>query len=267
MDSWRLRDHARYGRDFILDILFPISCLGCSKPDVWLCPKCFRSLPISSRHSCPQCGQANKNSTYCSKCSNNFYLNGIWVASDYNNPLLANTIKKFKYNFIKDLRRPLALLLALYLRQILNQFRLTNQNLTGGKIWKKFSRLDSCPKLILNFSETLVINVPLHKKRFQWRGFNQAKLLTDSLSQRFFLGQNSDNLIRKKHTKAQAKLNKQERQSNVLDSFAWTGHNLDGRHILLIDDVASTGSTLNECAKALKKNNAGEVWGLVVARG
>ncbi len=267
MNSWRLHDHVLNARDFILDLLFPISCLGCSRPDIWLCSKCFKSLPISSDHSCPSCGQVNKNSAYCPKCSKKFYLNGVWVASDYNNPLLASTIKKFKYSFIKDLRRPLSLLLALYLRQVLNQFRLTNNNLTGGKVWKKISRLNVAPALILNFPKTLIINVPLHKKRLRWRSFNQAELLADSISKRFSLKQNKYDLKRVKHTKAQAKLNKQERQNNLSNSFAWDGDNLFGRHILLIDDVASTGSTLNECARVLKDNGAGEVWGLVVARG
>lgn len=257
----------RYWRDFILDLLFPISCLGCSRPDVWLCPRCFKSLTINTKHVCPKCQKSNQSSTYCSKCSSNFYLNGIWVASDYNNPLLASTIKKFKYSFIKDLRRPLALLLALYLRQVINQFRLTNSNLTGGKIWQKFSRLDDAPALILNFPKTLIIYVPLHKKRLRWRSFNQAELLADSISKRFSLEQNKHDLKRIRHTKAQAKLNKQERQNNLSNSFAWNGNDLLGRHILLIDDVASTGSTLNECARVLKENGAGEIWGLVVARG
>jgi len=267
MDSWRLHDHVLNARDFILDLLFPISCLGCSRPDSWLCPKCLKSLTINSRHCCPQCQKSNRSSAYCPKCSHDFYLNGIWVASDYNNPLLASIIKKFKYSFIKDLRRPLSLLLALYLRQILNQFRLSNQNLTNGKIWKKFSRLSVAPELILNFPETLIVNVPLHKKRLRWRSFNQAELLADSISKRFSLEQNKHSLKRIRHTKAQAKLNKQERQSNLRKSFVWNGNNLGGRHILLIDDVASTGSTLNECYRVLKNNGAGEIWGLVVARG
>lgn len=267
MNSWRLHGHVLNARDFILDLLFPIHCLGCSKPDIWLCAKCLRSLTINSEHNCPKCQKSNRSSAYCPKCSHDFYLNGIWVASDYNNPLLASIIKKFKYSLIKDLRRPLALLLALYLQQVINQFRLSNQNLTGGKIWQKFSRLGDAPALILNFPDTLIINVPLHKKRLRWRSFNQAELLADFVSEHFSLEQNKNNLKRIRHTKAQAKLNKQERQSNLSNSFAWTGSNLSGRHILLIDDVASTGSTLNECARVLKNNGAGEIWGLVVARG
>ena len=74
-------------------------------------------------------------------------------------------------------------------------------------------------------------------------------------------------LIRIKHKKPQAKLDEAQRQENIKNCFAWVGKKLTGQPIILIDDVTTTGSTLNECAKILKQNGAGEVWGLVVAKG
>jgi predicted amidophosphoribosyltransferase len=74
-------------------------------------------------------------------------------------------------------------------------------------------------------------------------------------------------LVRIKNTKPQVKLTAAERKTNVKDCFEWLGGNLNNKNIILIDDVTTTGSTLNECAKALKNAGAGEVWGLAVANG
>jgi predicted amidophosphoribosyltransferase len=70
-----------------------------------------------------------------------------------------------------------------------------------------------------------------------------------------------------KHKKPQAKLNETERRENIKDCFVFEGENLAGRNILLVDDIATTGATLSEAARVLKENGAGQVWGLVVAKG
>ena len=108
--------------------------------------------------------------------------------------------------------------------------------------------------------------MPLHKKRQRLRGFNQSEQLARAISKNFNLEINH-NLIRIKHKKAQAKLHEKNRWENIKNCFSYQGKNLNNKNILLIDDVATTGATLNECAKVLKENNAKEVWGLVVAKG
>jgi predicted amidophosphoribosyltransferase len=70
-----------------------------------------------------------------------------------------------------------------------------------------------------------------------------------------------------KNTSAQAKLEKEKRINNLTGSFKWQGPNLNGQKILIIDDVCTTVSTLNEIATELKKHQAGEIWGLVLAKG
>jgi len=109
--------------------------------------------------------------------------------------------------------------------------------------------------------------VPLSKKRLKWRGFNQAEIIANILADNFKLEIDAKNLKRIKNTKPQAKLNERERRNNLADCFSWLGDKLNGRNIILVDDVATTGSTLNECAKVLKQAGASEVWGLVVANG
>jgi len=129
--------------------------------------------------------------------------------------------------------------------------------------------LDLFDKKLLynNFSQSLIMPVPLHKKRLRWRGFNQSELLAKGIKKYFNLDLRLDELIRTKHKKPQTKLSGRKRKENVKGCFFWKGDWLDGKNIILVDDVITTGSTLNECAKVLKENGAGEVWGLVVARG
>lgn len=115
-------------------------------------------------------------------------------------------------------------------------------------------------------TDTTLIPIPLSKKRLRWRGFNQAELLARELAAAFAYPLNQD-LKRIKHAWPQADLNGAERLNNIADSFAWTGTSLGGRTIILIDDVATTGATLNEAARILKTAGAGAIYGLVLAKG
>lgn len=105
--------------------------------------------------------------------------------------------------------------------------------------------------------ETIIMPVPLHKKRLQKRGFNQALLLARALSKQFSLRLDYSTLKRIRHTAPQVDLGGKERQENVKKAFEIKGSlNLKSQKILLIDDVYTTGSTITECAKILKKAGA-----------
>ena len=108
--------------------------------------------------------------------------------------------------------------------------------------------------------------VPLSKKRLRWRGFNQAELLAEKVAENYGLAMDAANLIRVKHKKPQAKLDEVHRLENIKDCFAWQGSNLNKKNIILIDDVVTTGATLNECAIVLHAAGAAEVWCLVVPK-
>jgi ComF family protein len=260
-----IKNYAFYLRNFLFDLFFPLECIGCQAPDTWLCPKCFRALPINNRSYCPACSKKNQHSNYCQKCSSDYWLDGIWTASDYNNAVIAELIKKYKYNFAKNLNTLLGQLLIIYFTQLLESyhFRLGSDENIDINISKQIST----PLPILWLSNTIVVSVPLHKKRLQWRGFNQAELIANIFCRHFGLKLKSSLLIRKRYTKPQMRLKKEKRLKNLLSAFAYNGENLKHRPVILIDDVATTGSTLNECAKVLKQNGASEVWGLVVAHG
>jgi ComF family protein len=111
------------------------------------------------------------------------------------------------------------------------------------------------------------VPVPLHQKRLRERGYNQSRLLAQELGKLTKLPLVADCLIRERHAPPQARTaNVAERRSNVANAFSCRDDRLRNKRILLIDDVATSGATLDACARALKEAGAISVWGLVLAR-
>jgi competence protein ComFC len=209
-------------KNFFLDLLFPISCLGCNCPSVWLCNDCFKTIRV---YRLSITGNQSGN------------LDGLWLAADYRQPLLQKLLHSYKYHFIFDLAQPLSNLLINFL--------------------KPHHR-----SLAVNW----VIPVPLAYKRRLWRGFNQAEFLAQSVSTTFDWPFNSDLLIRQRSTRPQVGLTAVERQHNLAGAFTVKNQSaIKGKTILLVDDVFTTGATLNECSQVLRAAGAGRVYGLVVA--
>lgn len=166
-------------------------------------------------------------------------LDKIFLAGDYEDKILHRLIIKYKYNFLKPLGKILARFLIIFWN-----FQSLNHN-------------------DFNF---LIIPIPLSKKRLRWRGFNQAEIIAAEFSNYFGYELNLD-LKREKHTPPQATLKENERLKNIKSAFTWRGENLNGRTVILIDDVITTGATLNEAALVLKMAGAHEVCALVLAKG
>lgn len=100
-----------------------------------------------------------------------------------------------------------------------------------------------------------LIPVPLFSKRLRRRGFNQSEAICQGLSDSMGVPVRSDLLLRIRHTDTQTKLNKAQRQTNLKDAFSVPHpEQLKGKHILLVDDVLTTGSTIQECIRELRKN-------------
>lgn len=214
-------------KSFILNILFPIECLGCQSEGSWLCEKCFRRLKFNDRK-------------YTLQTPN---LKEIFIAGDYDDKILADLIKKFKFNFIDNI----ALILGRYL----------------SLFWQGI--IFSQPELKAT-ENILLIPLPLSKKREHWRGFNQAELIAKSFNAANSYQINL-NLKKIKDTKTQSSLGELGRGKNIKDCFFWVGDNLTGQTIILIDDIVTTGATMNEAAKILKEAGAGNIYGLVIAKG
>lgn len=235
-------------KDFILDLLFPIECLGCGKEKVWLCEDCLEKISLNKSFRCPVCQNFTKLGETCSGCQDKTNLNGVFVAGSYKDELLQKSIRCFKYNYISDLAKPLGGILVRFLTKI------------------KTSGFFIVPNVLINYKNSLIVPVPLHKKRLRSRGFNQAELLAIEVSDYLEL-KIIFPLERKYFTKPQVNLTKKYRQENIKGVFSCSDKEaIKDKKIILIDDVVTTASTLNECAKQLKLAGAREVWGLVLAR-
>ncbi|MDH4330380.1 MAG: ComF family protein [Candidatus Moranbacteria bacterium] len=232
-------------KKFFLDTLFPVSCISCGKNDVWLCRDCIKTIKLNHKQLCPICEKLQSiNGETCHKCQGKNSLDGLLVCTDYReNKILKKAIHLYKYRFVKDIFKPL------------------------GKIMHKKLAYSSLP------IPDIIIPVPLHSKRLRWRGFNQCELLARYISMHLTPGMEiplyCDVLLRKKHTNPQMSIkNYQERKANLQNAFEVSKNNqiLKGKNILLVDDISTTGSTLFECAKTLKKRNAKKVFAIVLAR-
>lgn len=244
-------------RLFFLDLIFPVECLGCGIEGEWLCGKCFAEIKLKPSQYCLHCKKENDFGRFCRSCGVIYSLDGVWIVALYDEFIISRAIKSLKYHFVKDLADILSRLLILFIGNLLKQ----------GADMKKIKQAENLPQVILNFNDNLVIPVSLSRKRLRWRGFNQAELLARKIAENYGLDMDSENLIRVKHKRPQAKLDEIHRMENIKQCFVWRGENLNKKNIILVDDVVTTGATLNECAKVLKENGAGEIWGLVAAKG
>ncbi|MGC9048762.1 MAG: ComF family protein [Patescibacteria group bacterium] len=227
-------------KNFILDLIFPIKCLNCGKEGNYLCPDCLKSIPLTDKFICPGCRRPSKNGATCQECQNKIYLDGLIFALDYKNHLVKKAIIKSKYNFIKNLIYSLA---------------------------KPLTKLINNTELYKTLNPDLVIPIPLHKRRLLYRGFNQSEILAKILCQKFSWPLTNNILKRIKSTRSQTNLSSQKRWENIKDAFRVTDSKLiKNKNVVLIDDVFTTGATLEEAAKTLKKAGAKTVWAITLAK-
>ncbi|OGF26019.1 hypothetical protein A2331_02190 [Candidatus Falkowbacteria bacterium RIFOXYB2_FULL_34_18] len=231
----------------LLDFIFPIECVGCQKEGEWLCEPCFEKLSFYKNQYCPICKQEGLMGKFCPNCKPFYEIDRIFIAGNYKNIVIADLIKKLKFYSVKNIANILGEYLYVFIKKEIKIFDKNNH-----------------PSFPLK--KTLIVPVPLSHKRYNFRTFNQSEEIAKFLAKKCKLP-TSNNLIKIKHTKPQTKLKRENRLKNIKNCFKWEGENLNKKNILLIDDVVTTGSTLNECARELKKHGAGKIWGLVVAKG
>ncbi len=219
-----------------LDLLFPQYCVGCGKEGSFICYSCCRSLSRITPPLCPRCGKPQPGGVLCSGCiSWSTEIDGTRSPFRFEG-VMRQAIHQLKYQNLRALVVPLAKLLQDYLT--------TNP----------------VPAEIL-------VPVPLHQKRLRERGYNQSNLLARKLGKLVNLPVVDDCLIRQRHTPPQARTaTVEERRNNISNAFACRDQRLQNKQVLLIDDVSTSGATLDACATALKASGAYSVWGLVMAR-
>lgn len=115
-------------------------------------------------------------------------------------------------------------------------------------------------------SADFVVPVPLHRSKRRQRGFNQSEVIAGRLSERLEMQLGCGLVIRRKKTRTQTGLSREERRENVRNAFEFRGKgDLRGRRVLLVDDVLTTGATMSECARTLRSAGAEQVWGVTLA--
>ncbi len=219
-----------------LDLLFPQHCVGCGKEGEFLCYSCRQSLPRITPPLCPRCGRPQPSGILCPSCvSWSAKIDGIRSPFRFDGAM-REAIHQLKYRNLRAL--------AVSLAKLLHDYLITDP-----------------------MSAEVLVPVPLHQKRLRERGYNQSSLLARQLGKLADLPIVDDCLIRQRHATPQARTaTVEERQSNVTDAFACRDHRLRDKQVLLIDDVSTSGATLDACAAALKASGATSVWGLVMAR-
>ncbi len=232
-------------KKFLLDILFPQFCLGCRKEGSLVCQDCLSIIEVLEYDFCPFCKKPRRVFNE-GKCSNHrkMKLNGLFAAVSYKDKMANLLIKKFKYEpFLKTLSEPLSSL-------IIAHFILTQNNIFQQKK-----------------TDSFFIPVPISSRRKRWRGYNQSEEIAKILSIFYQIPLSLKNFIKTHGTEPQVELSLEERQTNLKDVFKIKNPGeFQGKTIFLVDDVFTSGATMEECARTLKEIGAKQVWGIAVAR-
>lgn len=220
----------------IKNVLFPNLCLNCMNyteiEKIDLCEKCFKKLENTNVYEIVE------------KLNKNFWLISI---SNYKNLMIRNLIHILKY-----------------------KNKTSSINILNILITKRIKKNN------INFKDWIIIPIPIHKRKERVRGFNQSKLIAKELQKIIIKNKGLDkspiistnNLIRTKNTKSQVKLeNIEERRRNIKNSFKVINYEtIKNKNIILVDDVFTTGSTMKEAVKILRKNGANKILGFVIAK-
>jgi ComF family protein len=144
-------------------------------------------------------------------------------------------------------------------RSVIHAFKYNGQHTLAGTLAAQFPTIPHLPP------DAIVAPVPLHPNRRRWRGYDQAALLAEALAERLGLTFTIDALARVRDTRPQVGLNKTERQRNVEGAFRADSRLVEGRPVVLVDDVFTTGATLAAGAAALHKAGAAKIWAVALA--
>jgi ComF family protein len=217
-----------------LDLLFPPRCLGCGRRGRWLCPACESSLPRIPSARCRRCATPLVGVSICARCWQDPPKFEAVTTAFLFDGVVREAIHRLKYQRARHLAEPLV-----------------------GAFLRSVDRLPDAD---------VIVPVPLHPLRLAERGYNQADLLSGRLAEHLSLPIDRMSLTRTRDTPAQVAVVPGERWNNVRGAFAAPPASYVGSRVLLVDDVATTASTLRAAASAAVQAGARKVEALVVAR-
>ncbi len=219
----------------LLDLLFPPRCASCGRPGAWFCRACLAQVDWLRPPLCLHCGEPLAPGDRCPRRRQHLpLLDGLRSAA-WHTGALRVAIHRLKYRGQRILAGPLGAILT--------------------EAWRR-----------LPPPADLLVPVPLHPRRLRERGFNQATLLAQRLSGETSIPVEGHWLQRVRHTQPQVELSASERLANVEGAFVYHGPSLAGRAVCLIDDLCTTGATLQACGAALHSAGARSVWAYTLAR-
>ncbi|MDD4004647.1 MAG: ComF family protein [Elusimicrobiaceae bacterium] len=232
-------------KTLVLHILLPHTCAHCGADlpfgkTALLCRACQAKLLPVSYPLCLRCGlplpDGGAHCRHCLGVKADGYKCRIIRSALHLTPELKSAVHSFKYRYKPGM--------AAYLAQYMQLAYLRHPELHGADA---------------------LVPVPMHEKRLAERGFNQSAALAQELARAVKIPVADALLSKTSPTAQQAKLNRGQRQKNLLNSFA-AAPGAKGLEVLLIDDICTTGATLEECARALRRAGAGRVRALTLAR-
>lgn len=224
----------------VLDFIFPKKCISCARGRRYICLLCIEKVRISKK-SCIVCGQTSIDGVTHKRCKGPLGLDGAVSVWRYEK-VARQAVIKLKYKFVSDIASELAYYIDSYLKDIY-----------------------ALPK------SAILTPVPLHKSRKNWRGFNQTYVVGKILAKKRDWELIDDIVIRRIKTKPQTELKGKERVENVRGVFSINPNikltnKLINRSFIIFDDVWTTGTTLKEVCKVLKRNGVKNVWALTIAK-
>ncbi len=216
-----------------LDLIFPPACGGCGKVGSHWCIECQQRVQILNGTVCEVCGLPQDTDGICNTCrAERPHFRALRAWTVFEDPV-RKALHKLKYYRNFSLGDALAAQIADFAKG-------------------------------LNWHADMLLPIPLGRQRMKERGYNQSAMIAEPLAMALNIEFAPQALVRRKETRSQVGLSKQERHKNMLGAFQAAG--VSGKTILVLDDVSTTGSTLSSSAEALLSAGAKDVYALTVAR-
>lgn len=226
-------------KEWLLDLVFPKFCAHCGAEGSFLCPSCRQELRFQAP-SCPVCVKRNFTGILCTNCQEKSALRRFLAPFSYRDPIARKLIHAYKYERLRELKMVFADEITAFL------------NFYGIR-----------PR-----AGSVLVPIPLHRSRERERGFNQAILLAEELSQRLRLPVEAA-IARRRPTEHQTLMPSYEaRRENVAGAFRIIHPEaVRAKTVILVDDVSTSGATMSEAARLVREVGAHSVWAIVVAKG